>query len=144
MDDQIKPAHECERCGCDVLTKHTDPSDGDGFLVCARCLFVQGEQLDTLDRMIGHLWAVHEQTGNPRPEDIHAFSQAGMEPPETYEPTEPSPMEMDDFVEQANRIWEAMDYPMDPTEGGELVGDEGDCIDGQMSADGADGDPYGL
>jgi hypothetical protein len=140
MEDQIRPAHECDRCGCDVLTKHTDPSGGDEFLVCARCQFVQGEELSVHDWLIRQMYAVHDQIGQPRPEDISAFEQGLQEPPETYELEEPSAMELEEMFERADRICEAMRYPIDVSEAAELAGGEGDGIDGQMPIDGGDAD----
>ncbi len=139
MDEQIRPVHECERCGCDVLTKHTDPSDGDEYLVCARCHFVQGEELTVDDRLIGQMYAVHDQTGQPRPEDIAAFEHGLQEPPDTYEPEELSAMELEEMFERADRICEAMDFPIDVIEEAGSVGNEGDCIDGQSPIDVGDG-----
>ncbi len=105
---EMHPAHECERCGCDSVSHHTDQDDGSIFSVCARCNFLLGSELTPLDESVRTLWASHDDRGTPRPEDIHRFEQMQHDPPETYEIHEPSSEEVQEFCECYIRVQDAL------------------------------------
>ncbi len=52
MDEEIHPAHECERCGCHRVSRVSGSSDGKSFEICSRCRFVQGSEMGQLDWII--------------------------------------------------------------------------------------------
>lgn len=99
MSESVKPAHECERCGCHSM-QSVQTDNGDAIQICCRCDFIVGEELTAQDKLVRELWRMSDETGSPRPEDIRSVIESDMPPPETYEITTPSEMEAQD---QCNR-----------------------------------------
>jgi len=108
MNEDVRPAHRCERCGCESTSHLTNPDEGDDFHVCARCNYLLGSELTPLDESVRTLWASHDHGGSPRAEDIHRFEQMQHDPPETYEIREPTSEEVQEFCECYMRVQDAL------------------------------------
>lgn len=108
MEWDIHPAHECERCGCDGTTLHTDAEDDSEYRLCHRCLFVVDEPMTDLDRLDRELWGACDSTGTPTASDVFAFIQERV-PPETYEIQEPDDLQTQADLDRSARIRNALD-----------------------------------
>ena len=107
MSENVHPAHECERCGCDsTQSLHTD--DGSDLRVCVRCDWVLGQEMTAQDKLVRELWRMSDETSSPRPEDVRSVIESDKPPPETYEITERSPMEDQEAFDRWLRITKAM------------------------------------